>query len=156
MENSESTTYYIENLTIDSWALYLLPYFIKNRIIALQEAGDIYYFNNSELGLWLANFTLWFAKKKLKRADFNQAGTRDQDGNLVWMKTISDVASIQDGIKNNPEFQRAVENCERPNSSHLFLGKWIMCDDLVTTDAFLLQKFIFFVRSAFLRRTSKC
>lgn len=146
MKNSKSATYYIENLTVDSWVLSILPYFLKDRMRTLQEAEQIYYFNNSKPGLWLANFTLWFAKKQLKRVDFSQGGTRDQNGNLIWMKTIGDTLVIYDDIKNNSEFKKAVEGLGIVNSLDLFLGKWVVICDLMITDTCRLLKFIFFVR----------
>ena len=94
----------------------------------------------------MAKFTAWITKKKLKRADFRQGDTRDQDGNLVWMSTIRDALALVEDIKNNYEFQRAISSFANVNSLDLFLGKQLMCNDLMTTDAFLLLKFIFFVR----------
>ena len=146
MKNPKSATYYIENLRVDSWLFSILPYFLKDRAKTLQEAQQIYYFNNSKPGLWLANFILWFAKKQLKRADFSQGQTRDQDGNLVWVNSMKDVISLHQDIKSNSEFQRVVRNHGKANSLNLFLGKWLMYSDLMVTDVLLLVKIIFFVR----------
>lgn len=145
MKNIRSATYYIENLTVDSWVRSILPYFLKNRA-SLQEAQHIYYFNNSGAGLWLANFTLWFAGKELKRADFSQGGTRDLNGDLVWMKTMEDARALHEDLNHNSAFQRIIENYGKANSLRLFLGKWFMYSDLVVTDTFSLLKFIFLVR----------
>ncbi len=70
MKNTKSDTYYIENLTVDSRVFCILPYFLKNKTKALQETENLYYFNNSKLGLWLGNFTMRFVRKQIKRADF--------------------------------------------------------------------------------------
>lgn len=143
MKNRKSV-YYIENLTADAWVFFILPYFLKCGK-TLQEAEQIYYFSNSKLGLWLASFTFWFAKKQLKCVDFKQGDMRDHDGHLVWMSAMRDVISLQEDIKRNSEFQSVVSNYGKANSLNLFLGKWLMCSDLTTTDIFLLSKFTFFV-----------
>lgn len=147
MNDKKSSVYYIENLTACSWIFYVLPYFLRNGKITLQTAEQVYYFNNSTLGLWLANRALRLKRVPLQRADFRQGDMRDRDGNLIWMKTTEDSLSIQEDIKNNSEFQRLVCGYGRTKGLSLFLGKLIMCCDLITQDTFLLQKFIFLVRS---------
>ena len=113
---------------------------------ASQDAQPIYYFNNSKMGRWLANLSLRFIRMRIERVKFSQGDMRDQDGNLIWLKTTKDTLSIQEEIKNNAEFQKAVGSCGMANSLHLFLGKWAMCCDSITTDVFLMLKFIFFIR----------
>lgn len=147
MKNSKLFTYYIESLTVISWVFFILPYFLNGRMRTLQATGQIYYFNTSRAGLRLANFTLWFTKKQLQRADFRQGDTRDQNGNLIWMKTMEDALSIRNDIKNNSEFPKTAGSYAGENNLRLFLSKWAMCYDFTTLDAFLILKFIFWVRS---------
>lgn len=146
MNKNKSDVYYIENLTLDGWVFSILPYFLGNRMQALRGAVAIYYFNHSMLGLWAARWMLWLGKKQLKRTDFVQGDTRDHDGNLVWINTMNDALLLHAEMANNVEFQRAVKNYGKGNSLDIFLGKCLIFNDLMVSDVFLLQKFVFFIR----------
>ena len=135
--------YYIENLTVYSWLFYILPHFLEGRLEVLQETKEIYYFNNSRLGLLLASLTLWFVKVRLKRVNFSQGDMRDQDSNLIWMKTMGDALSIQDDIKNNPEFQKVVRNYGVINRMQSFLTRCVIFCDLAARDTSSMLKLIF-------------
>jgi hypothetical protein len=146
MKNKNRSAYYVENLNSESLLFTILPYFLKGRMSLSQDEREIHYFNSSLLGRLLAKVACWFTKIRFKRLDFSQGEAKDQDGHLIWMKTVKDILTIQEDIKDNFELRRAVEAFETVNNLHLFLGKWSISCDLTTEDIGLLQKFIFFVR----------
>lgn len=142
----KKSIFYVENLTFYSWLFFILPFLLKENGTEGREAKEIYYFNDSKLGLWIARLTSISSRVKPIRIDFSQGEVRDEDGQLVWMKTMDDLLSIQEDFENNDEFQKAVKGFSASNQLKSYLSKCMASCNLFTQDPFATLKIIFLIR----------
>jgi len=130
MKDTKSAAYYIENLTLNAWLFYIFPYFLKNKMEALKGLKQIYYFNNSSVGLILANGTLYFTQVRLVKAFSSRADIRNREGKLIWMEIDTDAEKVQDGLMNNPRFQNIREHYGKTHRILLFLYRCVFFHDV--------------------------
>lgn len=72
--------YFIENLTIDSWLISILPRLIWRRLVSKDKSRECYVIDGSARAKAVAKMTAWMSGVKIQELEFNLVEVRDEEG----------------------------------------------------------------------------
>jgi hypothetical protein len=109
---------FIEDITVFSWLLDVLPFLMKRSFRPSFPKPSIYYIDATRLGLGLARLTCRWLNYPFEKLDFRLVDIRDDDGNLLRLRIeYQDLAQVQQAIWKNPIFQTIIHNAAKQKSS---------------------------------------
>lgn len=146
--------YYTEHLTFYSWVFSIFIFFLKNRQGFPGPSCTLYYFDSSRLGRLVARCISWLVNVRSEELDFSISHFRDEEGTLFWKKMMFDLPEVQEAVKHNREFQRAVQIYGTENQLGAYLYKQITSCDLIHEQLFVLTKLLFLIKVVALREKS--
>ena len=72
--------YFVENLTIDSWLISVLPRLMWRRLVSRDKSRECYVIDGSGCAKTVAKMTAWMSGVKIQDLEFHLVGVRDEEG----------------------------------------------------------------------------
>jgi len=125
MKRHESNCiYFIENLTVFTWLLSVLPVLLSS-----WQEKKVYYVDGSRIGISIARIMSTLLKARIEVFQFKMVDIRDEQGDLLSLKVLfSDLGNLQEDILKRPSFGKTVEMIGKNNRIRTFLWKQIILD----------------------------
>jgi len=137
-----SCLYFVENLTLMSWILSVLP-----RCLHSRKQAIVYYVDGFWFTVSLARFTARLFRILIKPFQFRTADIRDQNGNLLsYLVECRDAVDVQNDIFKRPIFEKITRQIGSNNYLGVFFRKQAIYDLSLNADlnyrALLLVQYV--------------
>lgn len=98
-------TLYVEKLSFLSFAIYILPELVMNKL-GINSRDELYYFNASKRGKWLTSLVCRFYGCNMRKYSYEIRGIKDKNGECINSRIPrKDLFEIQDQIINSDAFK---------------------------------------------------
>ena len=119
-------TLYVEKLSILSFTIYILPELVGNKL-DINSWNELYYFNASKSGKWLASLVCRFSGCNVRKYDFEIRRLKDKNGESINARISRKyLFEIQDQIIKNGAFKLMYKEDWNKNRIYEYIRKGVL------------------------------
>lgn len=135
MQNSAlSPTFFIENLTLMSWFLKIMPFLVTARLNGTSSPRQCYFFAGSRLASSTAKVTSLIVGWQIDKLSFKQVEMRDEAGRMVRLRVgYQDLAEFQQMAQQQPEFKEMIRSGHVSDALGAYLRKSVVSGSVLNT-----------------------